>query len=101
MLTIIRKFQKFTLDNEVTIEANSGEFIILDAMTYHSGGLNVSKFSRRGINTVYSIPYIRHQIDLEYFKFKYKLSKKDKEFLGLITQVLRILKNYFKLKVKI
>ena len=93
-------FEKFpsnnyTLDNEVTIEANSGEFIILNAMTYHSGSLNSSKFSRRGINTVYSIPYIRHQMDLDYMEFNYKLSKKEREFLGFNYSSIKGIKKLF------
>ena len=64
-------------------------------MTYHSGGFNDSKFSRRGINTVYSIPYIRHQIDLDYLQFKYKLSKKDKEFLGFNYSSIKDIKKLF------
>ena len=87
--------KNYTLDNEVTIEANSGDFIILNAMTYHSGGFNSSKYLRRGINTVYSIPYIRHQIDLDYLQFKYKLSKKDKEFLGFNYSSIKDIKKLF------
>lgn len=87
--------KNYTLDNEVIIEAKPGEFIILNAMTYHSGGFNGSKFSRRGINTVYSIPYIRHQIDLDYLQFKYNLSKKDKEFLGFNYSSIKDIKKLF------
>ena len=87
--------KNYTLDNEVTIKAKAGEFIVLNAMTYHSGGFNGSKFSRRGINTVYSIPYIRHQIDLDYLQFKYNLSKKDKEFLGFNYSSIKDIKKLF------
>ena len=72
----------FVEKNKLSINAKKGDFIILNAMTYHRGGDNVSSNDRRGINTVYSIPYIRHQIDVECLDYNYKLSKKDKIFLG-------------------
>ena len=73
---------KFVEENEVSINAKKGDFIIFNAMTFHRGGTNQSINDRRGVNTVYSIPYIRHQIDLHSLDFKYQLSSDDKEFLG-------------------
>jgi len=73
---------KFIVTNEEAIIANPGDFIILNAMTFHKGGINKTIKDRRGINSVYSIPFIRHQIDLTSIDYKYKLTKADKEFLG-------------------
>ncbi len=47
-----------------TIEAPAGSFIMLDGMAFHSGGVNTTDRPRRAINHVYTIPYIRQQIDL-------------------------------------
>jgi len=44
--------------------APAGHFIILDAMTFHSGAVNRSPRDRRAVNHVYTIPMIRQQIDL-------------------------------------
>lgn len=44
--------------------APAGHFIILDAMTFHSGAVNRSPQDRRAVNHVYTIPMIRQQIDL-------------------------------------
>jgi ectoine hydroxylase-related dioxygenase (phytanoyl-CoA dioxygenase family) len=47
-----------------TVTAPAGSFIILDCMTFHSGGVNATDRPRRAVNHVYSIPLIRQQIDL-------------------------------------
>lgn len=47
-----------------SILAQRGDFIVLDAMLYHSGGVNRTPVPRRAVNNVYSIPIIRQQIDL-------------------------------------
>jgi ectoine hydroxylase-related dioxygenase (phytanoyl-CoA dioxygenase family) len=47
-----------------TIVAPAGCFIILDCMTFHSGGVNTTDRPRRAVNHVYSIPLLRQQIDL-------------------------------------
>jgi len=48
----------------MTIAAPAGSFIVLDCMTYHSGGVNTTDRPRRAVNHVYSIPLLRQQIDL-------------------------------------
>jgi ectoine hydroxylase-related dioxygenase (phytanoyl-CoA dioxygenase family) len=70
------KAEKFPSDQYVTrhqksIEAPAGSVIVFDAMLYHRAGLNRSGQVRRAINTTYSIPLIRPQIDLpRYLKGK-------------------------------
>ncbi|MEM0987903.1 MAG: phytanoyl-CoA dioxygenase family protein [Pseudomonadota bacterium] len=46
----------------VTVPA--GSFLVLDCMVYHSGGANRSADVRRAVNHVYTLPFIRQQIDL-------------------------------------
>ena len=46
----------------VQIEANPGDFLVLDAMLFHSGGINRTQFARKAINHVYTLPIIRQQI---------------------------------------
>ncbi|MDB5411845.1 MAG: phytanoyl-CoA dioxygenase family protein [Rubritepida sp.] len=46
------------------IEAPAGSFLVLDAMTYHCGGLNRSPRDRRAVNHLYTIAMMRQQIDL-------------------------------------
>tara|TARA_B100001564_G_C20624931_1_gene664220 strand:- start:462 stop:1235 length:774 start_codon:yes stop_codon:yes gene_type:complete len=73
---------KFVLKNYEPVIANAGDFIILNAMTFHKGGINKSSEDRRGINTVYSIPFIRHQLDVTTMDYKFNLTESDKKFLG-------------------
>ncbi|CAN5248846.1 hypothetical protein BH09PSE2_BH09PSE2_02110 [soil metagenome] len=42
--------------------APAGSFLVMDAMLYHRGGRNRSGRERRAVNHVYSIPFIRQQI---------------------------------------
>jgi ectoine hydroxylase-related dioxygenase (phytanoyl-CoA dioxygenase family) len=49
--------------NAKMVTAPRGCFIVLDAMLYHSGGVNTTAVPRRAINHVYTIPLIRQQID--------------------------------------
>ena len=46
------------------VPAPSGSFLVLDCMVFHSGGLNRTKQQRRAMNYVYSLPFLRQQIDL-------------------------------------
>ncbi len=73
---------KFILNNFEPVVANAGDFIILNSMTFHKGGINKTSKDRRGINSVYSIPFIRHQIDLTTLEYNYKLTQSEKKFLG-------------------
>lgn len=47
------------------VEAPAGSFIILDCMTFHSGGANRSDATRRAVNHVYTLPFIKQQINLQ------------------------------------
>lgn len=54
----------FISSNAMTIEAEAGSFILLDCMTFHTGGVNLTECPRRAVNHVYTIPMMRQQIDL-------------------------------------
>lgn len=49
---------------QAPITAKAGSFIVLDAMLFHSGGINRTGQARRAVNHLYTIPLIRQQIDL-------------------------------------
>lgn len=49
---------------ESQIVAAAGCFIVLDGMLFHSGGINRTAAPRRAINHVYSLPFIKQQIEL-------------------------------------
>lgn len=50
--------------NSTIVTAGRGSFVVLDAMLFHSGGVNASAMARRAINHLYTIPMFRQQIDL-------------------------------------
>ncbi|WP_430401891.1 phytanoyl-CoA dioxygenase family protein [Hyphomonas sp.] len=54
----------FVKANAVQICAPAGSYILLDCMTYHSGGLNQTDRPRRAVNHIYNIPYFRQQISI-------------------------------------
>ena len=69
MLPASHKSEPFPSDAAVgalqqQVSAPAGSFIILDCMLFHSGGVNRTGTARRAVNHVYSIPFIRQQIDL-------------------------------------
>lgn len=55
---------QFVLANQIQVEAPAGSFILIDGMTFHKGGFNVSSQRRRAVSHFYTIPYIRQQIDI-------------------------------------
>jgi ectoine hydroxylase-related dioxygenase (phytanoyl-CoA dioxygenase family) len=50
-------------------------------MCFHAGGINESKADRRGINHVFTIPYIKQQITLP-LEMKSQLNDFEKGVLG-------------------
>jgi len=49
---------------QIPITAKAGSFIVLDAMLFHSGGVNFTDQPRRAVNHLYTVPIMRQQIDL-------------------------------------
>ena len=52
----------FVKKNALQLTAKAGSFILLDAMVFHSGGINLTNKERIGINHVYGIPFFAQQI---------------------------------------
>lgn len=81
------KIESFPSDNYVKnhaiqVEAKAGCFILLDCMTFHSGGYNSTDADRRAINHVFSIPYFKQQINIPRNLPDYSLSESDRDILG-------------------
>jgi hypothetical protein len=49
---------------QICVSAPAGCFIIFDSMLFHRGGVNKTPSCRRAVNQIYSIPYLRQQLDL-------------------------------------
>src|SRR2546423_5436266 len=55
---------EFVRKHEHGIEARAGSAIVFDSMLFHRGGMNSSSSARRGLNHLYSLPFIKQQISL-------------------------------------
>ena len=55
----------YILKSGVQVTAPAGSFIVMDGMSFHRGGNNLTEQNRRGVNHVYTIPLIRQQIDIQ------------------------------------
>jgi ectoine hydroxylase-related dioxygenase (phytanoyl-CoA dioxygenase family) len=49
---------------EAQVVAPAGSFIVLDGMVFHSGSVNRTAVARRAVNHVYTLPFIKQQIEL-------------------------------------
>lgn len=68
--------------NAVQVEAKAGQYILLDCMVFHSGGVNRTDKERRAVNHVYTIPYFKQQINLAKNISADGLSDTEKDILG-------------------
>lgn len=66
----------------VPVEARAGQFIVLDAMTFHGGGFNRSSKVRRAVNHVYTIPFFRQQISIPPHTAAASLTEEQRQILG-------------------
>lgn len=59
---------EFVLRNEVPLEADAGSIVLMNSMTFHRSGVNVSaSHTRRAINHVIGSPFMGQQIDIPRF----------------------------------
>ncbi|WP_300394278.1 phytanoyl-CoA dioxygenase family protein [Henriciella sp.] len=72
----------FVKANAVQISAPAGSFILLDCMTYHAGGKNLTDRPRRAVNHIYNIPHFRQQIRIPRQLDPGTLSGKQRQILG-------------------
>ncbi|MEM5289730.1 phytanoyl-CoA dioxygenase family protein [Paraburkholderia sabiae] len=56
---------QFVRQHERQIAAPAGSFIVLDAMLYHRGGINVSNDVRRAVNHLIGLPFLAQQVNFE------------------------------------
>ena len=81
-LTIPFPSDRYIKQHEFTVEAPRGSFLVLDAMTYHSGDENRSERERRAVNHVYTIPMIRQQIAISRELGDLDLSEEERKLFG-------------------
>ena len=72
--------------NALRVEAKAGQYILLDCMIFHSGGLNRTSLERRAVNHVYTIPYFKQQIKLPAILQHATLEPYQQELFGFHSQ---------------
>ena len=78
--------EEYRKSHALQVEAAAGEFILLDCMTFHSGGANRSDRGRRAVNHVFGIPHLQQQIDLPNAMDPTGLSEAARSLLGFGTR---------------
>ena len=79
--------QAYVERHELAVNAKAGSAIVFDSMLFHRGGVNSSKHPRRGLNHLYSLPFIKQQIDLpRMLNGKYADDAFLRKFLGYESQ---------------
>src|SRR5262249_34740562 len=56
--------EEFVKKHERCMSAKAGSALLFDSMLYHRAGANASKFKRRALNHVYTLPFIKQQISI-------------------------------------
>ncbi|MEA2274443.1 MAG: hypothetical protein QOI98_3151 [Solirubrobacteraceae bacterium] len=56
--------QEFLEKNQRGIIAKAGSVLVFDSMLFHRGGYNRSTFTRRALNHVYTLPFLKQQISI-------------------------------------
>lgn len=91
--------ERFVRDNAVQVEARAGEFILLDCMTFHTGGFNRTDRPRRAVNHVYTIPMFKQQIRIPGNIEEQQLSPQQKSLLGFDYQEPSSIESYLESRV--
>ena len=73
---------RYIQNHALQIEAKAGSYILLDCMTFHTGGVNQTKQVRRAVNHVFNIPFFKQQINIPNNLKLTDLSLEAKEILG-------------------
>lgn len=89
--------EEYIQKHQIQAEAKAGDFIVLDCMVYHSGGINKTEHKRRAINNVYNIPMLKQQVNLpNILGGLYEDDAALNPLLGYGTQVPDSIETYYK-----
>jgi ectoine hydroxylase-related dioxygenase (phytanoyl-CoA dioxygenase family) len=74
---------EYTRRHAIQVEAPAGSFVLMDCMIFHSGGFNSTSCSRRAINHVFSIPYLKQQIGMQTIAATSALTEFESKLFGV------------------
>jgi hypothetical protein len=91
VLPASHKFAAFPSDDYVEqqalqIQAKAGQYIVLDCMLFHCGGFNRTDKARYAVNHVFTIPYLKQQINIPKNMVYRGLSDEQMDILGFNYQ---------------
>ncbi len=61
------KHESVLFEKGETPNIKAGSVILFNSMTYHKAGTNKTNFDRCGINNMYTLPFLKQQINYPYF----------------------------------
>lgn len=67
---------------EIIPEAKAGSVILFDSMIFHKAGVNLSSETRYGVNNMYTLPFLKQQINYPYILKKTTNDDKLDQLLG-------------------
>jgi ectoine hydroxylase-related dioxygenase (phytanoyl-CoA dioxygenase family) len=83
------------------IQAKAGQYVVLDCMLFHCGGFNRTEKARRAVNHVFTIPYLKQQINLPVNIAQQGLTADQLEILGFNYQEHDSIAEYFAARTKL
>lgn len=62
----VEKFpsREFVQKHEKPVIAKAGSVLVFDSMLFHRGGINSSTNTRRGVNHMFALPFVKQQIEI-------------------------------------
>ncbi|ARQ57008.1 phytanoyl-CoA dioxygenase protein [Rhizobium sp. Kim5] len=85
---------------QLQVPARAGSFIVLDCMTYHTGGVNHTQRERRAVNHVYTIPLLKQQIDFPAaLKEDFTNDQKARRLLGYGLSIPTDVQSYYRSRI--
>jgi ectoine hydroxylase-related dioxygenase (phytanoyl-CoA dioxygenase family) len=79
--------QDYVLKHQQCICAKAGSVLIFDSMLYHRAGRNHSNSTRRGLNHLYTLPFLKQQISIpEVLQGKFRDDAFLAKFLGYSSE---------------
>ncbi|NRQ42313.1 phytanoyl-CoA dioxygenase family protein [Rheinheimera sp. YQF-2] len=73
---------RYIKNHAVQICAKAGRFIVINCMTFHTGGFNLSPSDRRAVNHLFNIPFFKQQIKIPGNLSAEGLNEQQKKILG-------------------
>jgi len=68
---------------EIALQAPAGSFVVLDCLTFHCGGENLTERARRAVNHLFTLPFVKPQVDFRSLLAGRNFPERTRRLLGL------------------